>query len=135
MIHLLLDTGPLVALLAKDEAAHPACVNFLKDFKGKLMTSEAVLVEALYLLNDSFLHQKKCVEFVLAGTEVIPSSSSSLDRCLNLMEKYQDVPMDFADATLVTLAEELKTGEIFTLDHRGFETYRWNRNQPFKIYP
>jgi predicted nucleic acid-binding protein len=51
------------------------------------------------------------------------------------MERYENVPMDFADATLVVLAEELQTEQVFTLDRRGFSTYRLHRNRAFRIIP
>ncbi len=51
------------------------------------------------------------------------------------MEKYRDVPMDFADATLVVLAGEMEVEEIFTLDIRGFGTYRITGKRAFKIWP
>jgi len=51
------------------------------------------------------------------------------------MERYRNVPMDFADATLVALAEELETDRIFTLDRRGFSVYRMNQRKPFRIIP
>jgi hypothetical protein len=51
------------------------------------------------------------------------------------MEKYEDIPMDFADATLVSLAEEIDLSEILTLDRRGFGTYRMRGKTAFKIWP
>jgi hypothetical protein len=51
------------------------------------------------------------------------------------MEKYVDIPMDFADATLVVLAEEIGTDEIFTPDKRGFNAYRLGGRKRFKIWP
>ena len=51
------------------------------------------------------------------------------------MEKYQDVPMDYADATLVALGEELQTEWVFTLDRRGFSSYRLHRRKPFHLLP
>jgi predicted nucleic acid-binding protein len=51
------------------------------------------------------------------------------------MEKYEDIPMDFADATLVSLAEEIDLSEILTLDRRGFSTYRMRGKTAFKIWP
>jgi predicted nucleic acid-binding protein len=51
------------------------------------------------------------------------------------MERYRNVPMDFADATLVVLGEELQTDRVFTLDRRGFSTYRMNRRKPFRVIP
>jgi uncharacterized protein len=51
------------------------------------------------------------------------------------MRKYHDVPMDFADASLVALAEELGTPNVFTLDLRRFRAYRWKTRRMFRIYP
>jgi predicted nucleic acid-binding protein len=63
---------------------------------------------------------------------------STLQRCLDLMDQYADLPMDLADASLVAAAESLKTRRIFTLDHDDFSTYRLRRGralQPFEILP
>jgi len=51
------------------------------------------------------------------------------------MERYRNVPMDYADATLVALGEELGTETIFTLDHRGFSVYRFNQRRAFRLVP
>jgi predicted nucleic acid-binding protein len=66
---------------------------------------------------------------------MVPSSPASLKRVSALMEKYRNVPMDFADASLVALGEELQTDWAFTLDRRGFSTYRMHRNRAFQIIP
>ena len=71
----------------------------------------------------------------MEAVQIIPSSTKSLRRSFALMEKYKDIPMDFADATLVSLAEELQTGQIFTLDRRGFNAYRWGHLRAFEIHP
>lgn len=65
----------------------------------------------------------------------MPQTPDLLRRAMQLMEKYLDVPMDFAAATLVALAEERKTGEIFTLDRRGFTTYRIHSRKAFTLDP
>ena len=134
MGNLILDTGPAVALISQDDQDHEACARFFKDFDGRLFSTEPVLTEAVYLLS-RLDHKKKCLQLFANSAQLVPSSVESLGRIENLMDKYQDTPMDFADATLVALAEELVCGEIFTLDRRGFETYRWGRNRTFKIYP
>jgi hypothetical protein len=51
------------------------------------------------------------------------------------MERYRNVPMDFADATLIALGEELATDRVFTLDRRGFSTYRSGGRKPFRVIP
>ena len=136
MHSVLLDTGALVALLDKDEKNHHRCVEFLKDFKGKLLTTEPVLTEAAYLLGPSVRAQKICIEFISkGGATLVPQSPESLSRAIILMEKYKDIPMDFADATLVVLAEETGIDEVFTLDIRGFSAYRIHGRKAFKIWP
>ncbi len=136
MRSLLFDTGVFVALLDKSEKNHERCVAFLKEFKGKLFTTEPVLTETLYLLGPSIKAQRACIDFLLkGGATLIPQSKESLSRASALMEKYEDIPMDFADATLVSLAEEIDVVEIFTLDRRGFSTYRIRGKTAFKIWP
>jgi hypothetical protein len=66
---------------------------------------------------------------------LVPISVESLSRAVALMEKYRSVPMDFADASLVTLGEELGLDNVFTLDRRGFGVYRLHGRRPFHILP
>jgi uncharacterized protein len=133
---IILDTGAFVALLDRSEASHKRCVNFFSSFRGSVYTTEPVLTETLYLLGPFVKAQRACIDFILkSGAILVPQSSSSLARAAALMEKYHDVPMDFADATLVVLAEETGIHEIFTLDLRGFQAYRILGKKPFTIRP
>ena len=133
---LILDTGPFVALVDRSEKRHADCVRVLSSWAGLILTTEAVLTETLHLVGPSWRAQKICLEFVNRGAFlVVPSSADSLKRVTALMEKYRDVPMDFADATLVALAEEAETEQIFTLDRRDFLVYRRRRDQPFTVVP
>jgi predicted nucleic acid-binding protein len=134
--NILLDTGAFVALLDKSEKNHKRCVMFFKDFKGKILTTEPVLTETVYLLGPSVKAQKTGIEFILrGGATLVPQSMESLSKAIALMEKYKDIPMDFADATLVSLAEETGINEVFTLDIRGFSAYRIQGKKTFKILP
>lgn len=136
MRSVLFDVGVFVALLDKSEKNHERCVAFLKEFRGRLFTTEPVLTETLYLLGPSIKAQRACIDFLLkGGVTLIPQSRESLSRASALMEKYEDVPMDFADATLVSLAEEIDVVEVLTLDRRGFSTYRIRGKTAFKILP
>lgn len=133
---LLLDTGAFVALLDRSERRHADCVAALERWSAPIVTTEAVLTETLYLVGPKWQAQQVCLEFFLRGAFVlIPSSRKSLGRVAALMQKYQDVPMDFADATLVVLGEELFTPWVFTLDRRGFLVYRLHGKRPFRIVP
>ncbi|MGY4707289.1 hypothetical protein ACVNPS_05990 [Candidatus Bipolaricaulota sp. J31] len=100
------------------------------------MTTEAVLTETLHLVGPRWENQRVCLEFFLRGAFVlVPSSKKSLRRVAALMEKYQDVPMDFADATLVALGEEFGTRWVFTLDRRGFSICRLHGKERFRVLP
>ena len=133
---LLMDAGPFVALLDRGERNHEQCVAFFREFRGRLITTEAVLTEAVYLLGPSFARQKPALEFVLAsGADLVPRTSALLKRCAHLMSKYSDVPMDYADATLVAVADALGIRDVLTLDRRGFSVYRYASRGSFRIYP
>jgi len=133
---LLLDTGAFVALVDRSEKRHADCVAVLEGWSGRIITTEAVLTETLYLVGPRWPAQKICLEFLLRGAFLlVPSSPASLKRVSILMEKYHSVPMDYADATLVALGEELGTDRVFTLDHRGFSAYRLNQRKPFRLFP
>ncbi len=130
---ILLDTGVIVALLDRSERFHQPCARSVKDLTRPLVTCEAVIAESCYLLRDL----PGAAEAVLANVErgmfQIPFQlSRAAAPVRGLMRKYRDVPIDFADACLIHLGEELGTGEILTLD-RDFEVYRWGKNKSFRL--
>ena len=132
---LLLDTGALVGLLDRSQSVHESCVNFYSSWQGAVVTTEAVLTESIYLLSGVRNGSITCDDFVLNGGAVlVPSSGPSLKRCRSLLEKYSDLPIDFADATLIVLAEELNTDLVFTFD-RNFRIYRIRGKKPFRVLP
>ena len=133
---LLLDTGPLVALLDADQRDHARCVAFFDGWRGPVVTTEAVVTEATHLLASDTRGAATCVEFfVHGGAIVVHGGVSRLERVLELVRRYADIPMDYADATLVALAEELRAADVFTLDRRGFLAYRWGRRGTFRVHP
>lgn len=133
---LLLDTGAFVALADRSERRHADCVAVLEGWSGTIVTTEAVLTETLHLVGPRWQAQKVCLEFVLRGAFLLaPASQASLKRVVSLMERYRNVPMDYADATLVALGEELGADRVFTLDHRGFSVYRLNQRKTFQLIP
>lgn len=101
-----------------------------------MVTTEAVLTESSHLLSRVPYGVENCLKFVLeGGATLIPATAKSLASCLLLVRKYSDLPMDFADASLVCLAEELATGLVLTTNRRGFSVYRWAGREPFEIVP
>ncbi len=73
--------------------------------------------------------------FFRGAFQLVPASPASLDRAAALMRRYQDVPMDYADATLVALAEDLRANQVFTLDRKGFSIYRLYGRQAIEVLP
>jgi predicted nucleic acid-binding protein len=131
----LLDTGALVGLLDRSQSVHQECVDFFQHCSSAIVSTEAVLAEAAHLLSDVRGGRIACIDFFLKGGAVlVPSTEISLKRCRDLIEKYTDLPMDLADATLVVLAEELNANTVFTFD-KDFRVYRIHGRRAFDIVP
>ena len=132
----LLDTGPWVALIDRSESRHAECVQWLKNFSGRLYSTEAVLTEVLYLLNFSISAQCAALDFVLESVvEIVPANTKSLQKTKNLLKKYADLPMDYADATIVCLATETRIQNVITFDRKDFAIYKLPKKQSFTIMP
>ena len=132
---LLLDTGALVGLLDRSQSIHKGCVDFYSTWTGHVVTTEAVITEAMHLFSSVHNGSVTCLDFILEGGAVlVPSTEVSLKRCRTLLEKYRDLPIDFADSTLIVLAEELNTDLIFTFDS-DFRVYRIRGRKHFQIVP
>jgi uncharacterized protein len=131
----LLDTGPLVAYLDARDPSHEACAAILSKFKGQLVTTSAVITEAMHFLGHYANGPTLLLEFVTDTSLSISDycQPEKFRRAVGLISKYADTPMDFADATLVLLAEDLDQRTIFTLDRRGFSTFRTAAGKRFEI--
>lgn len=132
---LLLDTGALVSLLDRSQRRHREFVDFFDSWTGQVVTTEAVLTESTHLLGRIAGGAIACLDFVLSGGALlIPATANSIRRARDLMNQYADCPMDFADATLVVLAEDLGTNLVLTTGQRDFSVYRIAARKRFKVY-
>ena len=133
---LLLDTGALVSILDKSQHGHKQFVKYFESWSGEVVSTEAVLTEATHLLGRVSGGTNACLDFVLAeGAILVPSTIGSLRRVRELIDQYNNLPMDFADATLVAFAEELGTNLVFTTDNRDFSVYRIKGSKRFRVMP
>jgi predicted nucleic acid-binding protein len=133
---ILVDAGPLIALIHKDDAHHAECVAALQLITEPLGTVWPALTEAMYLLSFSWKAQEALWEMIERGVVVLlPLEQRELSRIRELMKKYKDLPMDLADAALVAVAEREKIRRIFTLDRRDFEVYRPAKLGRFLLLP
>ncbi len=133
---LLLDTGALVSLLDRSQKRHGAFAEFFAGWDRPVVSTEAVLTEATHLLGGLPGGRMACVDFFLSGGALlVPATTASLRRSRELLSQYSDLPMDYADATLVVLAEELGTQLVLTTDRRDFAVYRVRGRGRFEILP
>lgn len=131
----LLDTGPLVAYLDSSEVEHGHIGDIIDGFAGTLATTAAVVTETMHFVRRARNGALAVSEFVSrSGLQVHAlCDSADIRAAAELMLRYGDTPMDFADATLVLLAERLAVADILTLDRRGFNTYRLADGGPFNL--
>jgi uncharacterized protein len=133
---ILIDAGPLVALLHADDQWHDACVRAFRKIKEPLGTVWPVFTEAMYLLSFSWKAQQALWELLdRRAVSILSLDVVDAPRMCELMKKYQDLPMDFADAALVRVAEREKIRKIFTVDRTDFQLYRPLRIGRFSILP
>lgn len=131
---ILVDTGPLVALFDPQDKQHNRCRRILKDIRDIILTTTPVLTETFHILGPASVGSDRLREFIeQGGLSVWFLDRASLTRSFELMEVYADHPMDLADASLITAAEALGTGKVFTIDRNDFETYRVRRGH--RHYP
>ena len=132
---ILIDAGPLVALVDADDQHHSKCVAALKELREPLATVWPPLVEAMYLLSDLPPGQDALWEMLERGAVLLlPLDSKDIPRIRELMRKYANRPMDLADASLLRVAEREGLRKIFTVDRRDFSVYRLhNRTRPTLI--
>ena len=121
----LVDAGPLVALIDRGDAHHGRCVNALKEIRDPLFTVWPAVTEAMFLVRDSWPAQAALLEMLESRVlELLPLDDDDVPRMTELMAKYRDLPMDLADAALVRAAERERIRHVFTLDQRDFRVYR-----------
>jgi predicted nucleic acid-binding protein len=131
----LVDASALIALLDEDDAAHEQCVEALKHIRDPLATVWPALTEAMHLLAESPRGPEALCDMVSDGVlKLLLLGARDMNRIKELMQKYRDLPMDFADAALVRVAERDSLVRILTFDSH-FEVYRLPRRTKFSVLP
>lgn len=131
-----LDTGPLVAVFDSRDQWHASAVAAWPSLLDRCVTTEAVVVEASHLILRGSGRSYAPLEFLLeAAIPIVPLDTASHRRAVRLMRQFEGVPMVYADATLVVLAESLGLTAAFTFDRRGFAAYTRNSGARFHVLP
>ncbi|MFM9970823.1 MAG: type II toxin-antitoxin system VapC family toxin [Burkholderiales bacterium] len=131
MPSVLLDTGPLVALFKRNDTYHARSVAWFKSQRGPLLTTQAVLTEAWHLVSVSA--RIPLVRFVQATCEIVEFDTVAHARILAALERFADMEMDYADATLLVLGEIEKVTAIATIDVNDFTAYRMSNGKGFRL--
>jgi predicted nucleic acid-binding protein len=132
----IVDTGFWLALANRNDSAHQAAKILFQNLENEtFITTWCVVTETCYLLQkrvgidapNSFIHK-----ISIGALKVFDINPTHCLRIEQLMQRYRDLPMDLADASLVILAEELGHGQILSVDYRDFNTYRWKNKKSFQ---
>ena len=128
---MLLDTGPLVALFKHNDKHHARAVAWFKAQRGTLLTTQAVVTEAWHLA--SAPAQLPLVKFVSSACEIVQFDAIGQSLIISVLERYRDLPMDYADATLFALGQIEKVHSVATIDVRDFSVYRMSNGKAMKL--
>jgi len=124
-----------LALANPKDAHHKIAQTELKKLQEPMITTWPVLTETCHLLLNRMgvvAQQRFLMSWETVAFQVYDVPAKQIPRIRGLMEKYSDLPMDLADASLVLLAEHLGHGRILSTDQRDFQTYRWKNHHPFE---
>jgi predicted nucleic acid-binding protein len=133
---ILADTGFFLALFNSNDNHHQRAKTTLNRLNEPLITTHPVITETCYLLvaRGGGIEQecKFLIDVAEEAFQLFQFKLSHFQRMAFLMKQYKNLPMDYADASLVVLAESLKNGKILTTDQRDFAVYRWNSVNTFE---
>lgn len=131
-----LDAGPIVAHLDPRDQWHARCAAAWSTVVHRCVTTEAVVTEACHLALRGGGPAALPLQFLLAAEiPVLGLDPPGQRYAALLMERYADLPMDYADASLVALADGLRLRRVFTTDRRGFAACRGARGKRFELVP
>ncbi len=136
MKRVLVDTGPLVAIMSRTDKHHKICLETLHNLPGPMFSCWPVITEAAWLLRGEAGAVQQLLDSISEGLlEFLALQSAEAAQIAKLMEKYKDLRPQLADSALVYLAERDDFDLIFTLDRRDFSVYQRGRKHPFRIIP
>jgi len=132
----LVDAGPLVALIDRSDDWHPLCRRTFEGLDTPLLTVWPAMAEASHLLKHVDRGQANLLRLVESGAIRLASlDRDDVPRMRELMAKYRDLPMDLADAAIVRVAERERINHVFTTDRQDFRIYRPARIGHFILLP
>jgi len=130
MKNILIDIGPIVALLSRKDKHHKRVLEFTQNYTGRFVTTWSVITEATHLLRNSIQAQLNLLEWIRrGGIEIFQIEKNDVERMITLTKKYSDLPMDLADCSLIIVAEKMAINEIISIDS-DYDVYRTLKREP-----
>ncbi|GII03002.1 type II toxin-antitoxin system VapC family toxin [Planobispora takensis] len=133
----LLDTGPLIAVVDRDDKHHASCVRLLEELEGPLLLPSTVLIEAGWTINrhmGAAVHAQ-FLDLVTEEFELVDLCPADVRRMAELVRFYKDARLDPADVSVLAIAERLDVTQIATLDRRDFTLIRPRHIPAFRLLP
>jgi uncharacterized protein len=137
-VALVVDAGALYAQADADEPRHAEVARVLRSERESLVTTELAVAEADYLILDRLGPDVELafIEDLISGTFVVEClSRDEFDTARGVVERYRDLRLGLADASLVVLAERHQTARILTFDERAFRAVAPLQGGSFTILP
>lgn len=132
---IVLDAGPLIALFDGSDRHHAAALRFVRELRSPLVSNLIVLAEACWVLDFSVEAQRHCIAWFQRAVRVDAEGARDLPRITDLLQKYRDLPADFADASLIALCDRLGCYDVASVD-QDFTIYRGAGKRPFRnLFP
>jgi predicted nucleic acid-binding protein len=136
VVRALVDTGAVVALFNRADRHHAAAVAWFRAFRGELLSTDAVITETAYVLAMSAVHQQAALawfERLRAAGLLRVEAIEDYAAVARIIGRYARLPCDYADATLIAVAERTGVTAIATVDQRDFSVYRIKGRKRFQL--
>ena len=134
---ILVDTSGVLAAVDPRQAHHSAAAHELRRPQRRIL-SPFVLAELDYLIarNGGQTEELKLLGDVARGVyQLEPFSEADIAAAMAIVERYADLGIGLADASIAVLAERYGCRDVLTLDQRHFRTIRGPRGEPFRLLP
>ena len=129
MPSIVVDAGPFIALFNRGDRKHALAMAYFENSTADLVTNIAIITETAHMLDFSRGAVGEFLMWASQSVEIDLGTAGDLQRIAAIVEKYADLPADFADASLVALCERLSLETVATFDHH-FDVYRHDNGKP-----
>ena len=135
---ILIDTGPIVAAASKRDQHHASCLAALSTLREPPLITPLIVMEVCYFLSTRATPAAEAafLRSVAVGTfNLVTLSTDDLQRSAELVERYADLPLGAADASVIAVAERLDVRQVLTLDRAHFSIVRPRHVRTFELLP